>query len=161
MDYKPIIQQFKAKLPEGPTEPTVLILLMKELVDNGLVATDISGNFYQEVATEFFQSNNPAFIGNIADALILLSQTVPLPKVVEVPVETPKKNKTASVAVIENDIVRTEHLVASMPNEDDEGDPYYIPPEERIALRPEDCDPVQYDEEFCAFIGANIKRPIL
>ena len=42
--------------------------------------------------------------------------------------------------------------------EDDEGDPYYTPPEERIDLKPEDCAPMQYDEEFCAKIGATKDR---
>lgn len=69
--------------------------------------------------------------------------------------QTSKKHRDA---IVDGDRIITEHLSYDIPSEDDEGDPYYIPPEERINLKPEDCAPMQYDEEFCSRIGATKDR---
>jgi DNA-binding MarR family transcriptional regulator len=55
-------------------------------------------------------------------------------------------------------VIRTEHLVSDMPDEDDEGDPYYIPPEDRLNLKPEEIAPMTYDEDFCKLIGADTSK---
>lgn len=52
-------------------------------------------------------------------------------------------------------IVKADHLVETMPDEDDEGDPYYIAPEECINLNPEDFAPMEYDLEFCKLLGVD------
>jgi predicted transcriptional regulator len=61
-------------------------------------------------------------------------------------------------AKVEGDIITTDHLIFNIPSEDEEGDPYYIPPEERIDLKPEDCAPIEYDLEFCKLIGVDLSR---
>ena len=68
------------------------------------------------------------------------------------------QKKTRDAIIDENGLIRTEHLVYDMPDEDDEGDPLYTPPEERINLKPEDCASMEYDEDFCARIGATKDR---
>lgn len=62
---------------------------------------------------------------------------------------------SAHQAIYADGIVKTEHLVTTMPDEDDEGDPYYIPPEECISLKPEDFAPMEYDLDFCKSLGVD------
>ncbi len=69
---------------------------------------------------------------------------------------TLKKGKDAIVD--ENGSIHTEHLINDIPDEDDEGDPLYTPPEKRIFLKPEDCAPMKYDLEYCKMLGLDINK---
>jgi hypothetical protein len=97
------------------------------------------------------------------EALFLLGQSIPLPKQVEQPIAAPKTEEIKKVkkfedAAVIDGIIITEHLVNNIPSEDEEGDPLYTAPEDRINLRPEDFKPKEYDEDFCARIGATKDR---
>ena len=152
MEFKQAITDFKAKHAQAGKHMgfSLLPLLMKDLVDRGLNISSVDGKFYQSLAAEIFDGESKDLQIDAMDALILLGKMIPAPKVEEIkPVV-----KATTEAIIENDIIRTDHLVDNIPNEDDEGDPFYIPPEERLNLRPEDCEPAHIDHEFMALIGA-------
>jgi hypothetical protein len=164
MGFKQVIDQFKQKHAQG-VSLDVLPLLVNDLVSNGLDISKLDGSFYTEVAKEIYGDSNKEALGYAIEALFLLSQMVPAPKpnvqesprVVSAPTKPAKVIDKRETAIIEDDIIKTDHLVASMPSEDEEGDPFYIPPEERIDLRPEDMAPIQYDEEYCKLLGIDPK----
>lgn len=156
MDFKTVVAQFKSKHLQAGKQLSfsLLPLLMNELIANGLNISHANGQFYQELAEELFNEEPKELQLYAIDALVLCGQSIPAPKAAL----QPKKEAPKVEAIIENDIIRTEHLVNDIPNEDDEGDPFYIPPEERINLRPEDFAPMEYDEEFCKLAGIDISK---
>ncbi len=155
MEFKQIIDNFKAKYAQAGTHLgfSLLPLLIKDLVDNGLNFSVVDGKFYQTLVSEVFSGESQEMHVDAIDALMLLGQLIPLPKVTEAPQIENKKE-----AIVEDDIIRTDHLVDNIPKEEDEGDPLYTAPEDIIPLRPEDFAPMEYDEEFCAKIGATKDR---
>jgi hypothetical protein len=157
MELKQIVQNFKNEHIKADEDfPfSLLPLLMDHLVKNGLNISHLNGQFYQDLAGEIFSKDDLELKSYGVDALFVAAQNVPHPKVttVEKVVVKPKVE-----AIVVDDIIRTDHLVDNIPNEEDEGDPFYTPPEERLDLRPEDCAPMHYDEEFCASIGVDPAR---
>ncbi len=152
MEFKQIIDNFKAKNAQAGKHLgfSLLPLLMKDLVANGLNISHADGKFYQDLAAEVFSSESKDLQIDALDALMLLGRMIPpVPQVIE-----KKPALKVAEAIVEDDIIRTDHLVDNIPNEDDEGDPFYIPPEERLNLKPEDCEPAHIDHEFMALIGA-------
>jgi hypothetical protein len=156
MDFKLLTSQFKDKHKQAGTTLgfSLLPLLMEYFVDNGLNISHAGGKFFQEIAAELFDNRELQLYA--IDYMILISNNIPIPAVQEQSVK--KVANPALEAVIEDDIVRTDHLTTNIPYEDEDGDPLYTPPEDRINLRPEDCEPMQYDEDFCARIGATKDR---
>ena len=154
-------QQFKTRHLEAekPLGFSLLPLFMSELIANGLDISHVNGIFYQEIAEELFKDDGQEIQMYAIDAMILLGQSIPLPtKTAEPPPPLALPKKVIKYeAKIENNIITTDHLT-DIPEEDDEGDPLYTPPEDRINLRPEDCAPMEYDEDFCARIGATKDR---
>ena len=159
MEFKQIVQNFKGEhLKADEVLPfSLLPLLVDVLVQAGLDRSQTNGKFYQELAAEIADKEDLRVQSYMIDALFVLNQKIPLPKqiVQEKPVE---KEKPKVEAIVEDDIIRTDHLTDNIPHENDEGDPLYTPPEERINLRPEDFKPKQYDEVFCNRIGATKER---
>ena len=157
MGFKQVIDQFKQKHAQG-VSLDVLPHLMNELVANGLDISKLDSSFYTELVKEIYGDKNKEALTYVVDAIFLLSQVIPVPTATPKPVAEQPKPKVIDKrvdAIIENDIVKTEHLVDSMPNEDDEGDPFYIAPEDMIPLRPEDFAPVEYDDAFCKLLGVD------
>lgn len=156
MGFKQVVDQFKQKYAQG-VSLDVLPLLMNDLVLNGLDASKLDPNFYNELAKEIFGDKDKEALGYAVDALFLLSQVIPVQKQESQSKIAPKITDVRTEAIVEDEIVKTDHLVATMPSEDDEGDPYYVAPEDRIDLRPEDFAPMEYDEEFCKLLGIDTK----
>lgn len=158
MEFKQVVQKFKAEhLKAGEVFPfSLLPLLMADLIKHGLTIEQTNGKFYQELADEIFDTDTQEIKSYGIDVLFILNQSVPAPIPVEIKQEV--KQVRAVEALVDDGIIRTDHLTDNIPNEDDEGDPFYIPPEERIELRPEDCAPMEYDEEFCKLIGVKPDR---
>lgn len=154
MEFKQIIDNFKAKNVQAGKLLgfSLLPLLMKDLVANGLNISHADGKFYQDLAAEVFSGESKDLQIDAVDVLVLYGRMIPAaPQAV---VEEKPAPKAVAEAIVEDDIIRTDHLVDNIPNEDDEGDPFYIPPEERLNLKPEDCEPAHIDHEFMALIGA-------
>lgn len=161
MDLKLSVDQFKSKHLQAGKQLgfSLLPLLFEELIQNGLNVSHADGQFYQDLAAELFENRELQLYA--IDFMALIGQTIPNPKVADKPITNPvvvEVKKNTPTATIENDIVRTDHLMNNIPHEDDEGDPFYIPPEERLSLRPEDMRPMQYDEEFCKLIGVDTSK---
>lgn len=154
MEFKQIIDNFKATHVSAGKEMgfSLLPILMIELMKNGLNISHMSGQFYQELTSEIFNGDAKLQL-YVVDYVALLAELLPLPAIPEVKElkSNPKQNHSA---VIEDNIVKTEHLIYNIPKEDEEGDPYYIPPEERLTLNPNDIEPTQQDVEFSKSIGA-------
>lgn len=159
MDVKQVVQTFKNEhLKAEEVFPfSLLPLLVEQLIKNGLRVEDLTGVFYQTLAAEIFDKEKEIQSYGV-DYLMLLCKTALFIKKAE-KIEQPVKQQPKTMeAIVDNGIIRTDHLVDNIPDEDDEGDPYHIAPEERIDLRPEDCAPVDYDEEFCKLVGGDITR---
>lgn len=158
MEFKQVIDNFKATHVQAGKQMgfSLLPLLVQELIKNGLDVSHMPGKFYQELAIEIFGSNIK-IQSHAVDALALLTQIVPLPATNPEMGDKSKvaqKRVTVPSVIIEDDIVKTEHLVDNIPDEDEEGDGLYTPPEESLTLSPDDIEPTQRDEEFCRLIGA-------
>lgn len=156
MEFKQVVQRFKAEhLKAGEVFPfSLLPLLMADLVKHGLTIEHTNGKFYQELADVIFDTDNQDVKSYGIDALFILNQSVPSTVKID---NIEVKQVSAVEALVDGDIIRTDHIV-DIPSEEDEGDPFYIPPEQRIDLRPEDCAPMDYDEEFCKSIGVKPDR---
>ncbi len=157
MEFKQVITNFKARhvLAGKQMGFSLFPLLILDLVKNGLNITQMQGKFSQELVIEIF-GGDLKFQNHAMDYLAVLAQSIPLPPASNPemgykPKSIPKKDYDA---IIEDDIVKTEHLVDNIPNEDEEGDGLYTPPEESITLNPDDIEPTQRDVEFCKLIGA-------
>ena len=154
MEFKQIIDQFKAKYAKtGVLDPSRLPFLMIELVNAGLDISKADGNFYQSLSESIYPGQTREFQIDIVDGLLFLGQILAPPKTVE-KIAAPK-TPTKEAIVAEDGTIRTDHLDGdAIPDEDSEGDPYYIAPEDQIKLRPEDCEPMHIDHEFMSLVGA-------
>jgi hypothetical protein len=143
---------------------SLLPLLIKELIDAGLDDTALSGSFYKELASKLFEGECEEVVILGMESLMFLGKMIPPKQVLEAvskpqavvlnvapPVTVPKKSSPQ--AIMDGVLIRTEHLSDNIPDEDEEGDPFYISPEDQISLKPEDCAPMEHDDEFCAMIG--------
>lgn len=159
MDFKTVVSQFKAKQSEAgkPMVFSLLPLVMAKLIENGLNVSHMTATFYQELAAELFGDKPLELQLYAVDALALLGNSIPAPKVVEEQ-EVLKPKPVVKEAIVIDYIIKTDHLVDNIPDEDDEGDPFHTPPEERISLRPEDLAPLEYDEDFCKLIGVDTSK---
>lgn len=167
MDYIQVVDEFKNRHVRTGLDLSLSLLpiLINDLVVAGIDISITDGSFYQALSKELCGQESAELQSYVTDLLIFCGRVVPVKQKTEVkpPLPAPTvvrpvialKGKEASVDV--NGIIRTEHLTDNIPREEDEGDPFYIAPDQIINLSPEDFAVMEYDDEFCDLIG--YKRP--
>ena len=168
MEFKQVIDQFKNEhIADGES---LLISKLPILVNNlkvsGLNRTQATAQYYVSLVSYLCPSDVKKVQLMIVENLLFLSRVLALPKEETEPVNEVKKEKLVvkkEIALKGNQAIEredgglsTEHLVIDIPKEEDEGDPFFVPEDQRLTLKREDIKPMQYDQEICDMIGYKI-----
>jgi hypothetical protein len=166
MDYRQVFEQFKKQYikAEGVFDFGLFPLLFLELKNYGADKNIATADFAKDFIEIFLKGAKMPVLHGAVEYIghysVLMLPAAPIVKK-ETPVvitEAPVKNKPAEPVVQEQPVKKNKGVGidyhSPIPREEDEGDPLYTPPEERIDLKPEDCaDPVT-DWDFLKRINA-------
>ena len=167
MDFSRAVDTFKKEYvrPGEVLRLSQLPILIDYLKASGLDFATASGEFYQELSRNICSSESSELQSYVVDLLQFCgrSLTINTKRKEESPAI---KNKSISQEPIalggkqalqeEDGSFTTEHLTDDIPAEDSEGDPFFVPEDQRLTLKPEDISPMKYDRDFCEMMGIEI-----
>lgn len=176
MDYKLIFENFKKQFmqADGYFPVSLFPVLFIEFRKYGATQSIMSEEFVQDFLNVFFPNDKPKAklmaiqcitfytkeflpqVNNVVNTKKEVKEVVET-KQVDEPSPTPVSTKVnpnpePKQAKLE-DIPRINYN-EPIPDEVDEDDPLYTPPDQILHIKPEDCAPTQYDWDWIEKIGA-------
>ena len=150
MDHKSILEQFKNQhVKTGKFFSFSLFpLLFLELKRFGADKTIITEEFIEDLRNILLPNEKT---GVILQALKYIDYYNSLPSPVAQP---PVKEESKTIIQEYKENPKLDTFTDHIPTEEEEGDGLFIPEEERINLKPEDCSKADWDVEFLDLVGA-------
>ena len=167
MDFSQAINTFKKEYirPGEVLRLSLLPVLIDYLRASGLDFSMASGEFYQELSRDICSTESAELQSYVTDLLQFCGRVLTLspkrtaasPAIKSKPLPKEPVALNGKQALQEEDgSFTTEHLTDDIPTEDSEGDPFFVPEDQRLTLKPEDISPMKYDKEFCEMMGIEI-----